>query len=261
MFRLAFILISGWSIVNIIESFSAHMVEVEDKLDISLDNTLLPFVAKMAKAVIILLTFVIMLSELGFDITGFIAGLGLGGLAFALAAKDAAANMFGGFVIISDKPFSIGDWIETPSVEGTVEDINIRSTRVRTFADALVTLPNATLANEPITNWTRMGRRRISFHLGVAYGTRHEKLQTCIGKIKSLLDNHEAVHPDTILVRFDRFSESSLDIFIYFFTKTTAWSEHLAVREEINLMIMQILEEEGVSIAFPSRSLYLEKME
>ena len=99
--------------------------------------------------------------EWDYRIDGFIAGLGLGGLAFSLAAKDTLSNVFGGLVVILDKPFSIGDWIKTPSVEGTVEDISFRSTKVRTFAQALVTVPNATLANEPVTNWTRMGKEGL----------------------------------------------------------------------------------------------------
>ncbi len=132
---------------------------------------------------------------------------------------------FGGVVIITDKPFSIGDWIESSSVEGVVEDINFRSTKVRTFAQALVTVPNSVLANEAITNWTKMGRRQISFKLGVTYSTPKEKLDKCITEIREMLKNHSDIHPQTIFVNFDGFNDSSLDIFLYFFTKSTDWGE------------------------------------
>ncbi|MFA1822484.1 mechanosensitive ion channel family protein [Virgibacillus oceani] len=120
--------------------------------------------SRTLRIVIIAISFSIIAQEFGYDVNGFVAGLGIGGLAFALAAKDALANMFGGIIIITKKPFTIGDWVLTPSVEGTVEDISFRSTKVRTFAQALVTVPNATLSNEPITNWSKMGKRQITFN-------------------------------------------------------------------------------------------------
>jgi MscS family membrane protein len=169
--------------------------------------------------------------------------------------------MFGGMVIFLDKPFTIGDWISTPSVEGTVEDITFRSTKIRTFAHALVTVPNATLANEPITNWSRMGKRRITFHLGVTYTTSRSKLEKCVQAIRAMLEEHPGIHKETIFVYFERFNESSLDIFLYFFTNTTDWKEYLSIREDVNFKIMQILEQEGVSVAFPSRSIYIEKVD
>ena len=200
----------------------------------------------------------IIAQEWGYDVNGFVAGLGIGGLAFALAAQDSLSNFFGGIVIILDKPFSIGDWILTPNVEGTVEDINFRSTKVRTFAHALVTVPNATLAKNPITNWSKMGRRRITFNLGVTYTTPKEKLAKCVAGIETMLRTHEEIHPETIFVTFDSFNSSSLHIFIYCFTNTTAWGEFLKVKENVNFKILEILEQEGVSVAFPSRSVYFQ---
>lgn len=224
----------------------------------SLDQVLVVFLANVFKFVLIALSASIIAQEFGYDVNGFVAGLGLGGLAFALAAKDAAANIFGGIVIIVDKPFSVGDWIYTPSVEGTVEEVRFRSTKVRTFAKALVTVPNAAIANEPITNWTRMGKRRVTFHLGVTYTTPRKKLQRCVERIEEMLKIHPEVDKEMIFVFFDQFNSSSLDIFIYFFTVTTVWGEYLQVKEDINFKIMEILEQEGVSVAFPSRSIYFE---
>lgn len=255
-FRASLILLVAWAGYNMAGMLLFE--EMTKKLGLQVDRILIPFISKVIKFVIIALAVSIIAQEWGYEISGLIAGLGLGGLAVALAAKDALANIFGGVVIITDKPFTIGDWIETPSVEGTVEDITFRSTKIRTFANSMVTVPNAKLADEAINNWSRMGKRRITFHLGVTYTTPAEKLKKCVQHIRELLENHPGVHKDTIFVRFDRFNDSSLDIFLYFFTKTKIWGEFLEVKEEINFKIMEILENEGVSVAFPSRSIYLE---
>ena len=254
--RASLITLVAWGGYNLAGALLCE--EMAKKFGFEVDRILIPFLSKIIKFIIIALAFSIIAQEFGYEISALIAGLGLGGLAVALAAKDALANIFGGIVIITDKPFTIGDWIETPSVEGTVEDITFRSTRVRGFAHSLITVPNAKLTDEPITNWSRMGKRRISFHLGVTYNTPGVKLKKCVQLIRELLENHPGVHKETIFVRFDNFNESSLDIFIYFFTITTNWGEFLELKEEINFAIMEILEGEGVSVAFPSRSLYLE---
>jgi len=254
LFRSSIIIYITWGFYNLVGS--SVLTELIEKLEV--DQSIIDFTATVLRFIIIALSVTVIAQEWDYDVSGFIAGLGLGGLAFALAAKDTAANVFGGIVIILDKPFAVGDWILTPSVEGTVEVMNFRTTKVRTFANALVTVPNSVLVNEAVTNWTRMEKRRVSFHLGVTYTTPRVKLQACVNRIKELLENHPEVHQDLIMVRFDQFNDSSLDIFIYFFTRTKVWTEFLAVKEEINFKIMEILEEEGVTVAFPSRSLYFE---
>jgi len=257
VFRALIIIFIAWGLYNLISS-AVLMQELSSKFNIQVDPILIPFLTKLFQFIIIALSITIVAQEWGYDVNGFIAGLGLGGLAIALAAKDTVANIFGGFVIITDKPFSVGDWIETSGVEGTVEELSFRSTRIRAFANALVTVPNSVLANQAITNWTRMGKRQVFFHLGVTYTTPRVKLQRCVDRIQNLLVQHDGVHKDLILVKFDTFGASSLDIFIYFFTITTKWGEFMAVKEDINFKIMKILEEESVSVAFPSRSLYFE---
>lgn len=254
--RTSVIVMFTWGLYNLSSASSVLFLKLHERLNLEVDQILIPFLSKALRFVIMAISLSVIAQEFNYDVNGFVAGLGLGGLAFALAAKDALGNLFGGIVIIMEKPFSIGDWIMTPSVEGIVEDISFRSTKVRTFAQALVTVPNATLANESITNCSKMGKRQISFHLGVTYDTPKVKLERTVQRIDELLKNHEAVHPDTILVTFDQYNESSLDIFLYFFTKTTVYGEYLKVKEDINFRIMDILEEEGVSVAFPSRTLY-----
>ncbi len=261
VFRTIIIVLIAWGLYNMSAASSKLFTRIGRKMDIELDEILLPFLSKLLRFAIVAMTISIIASEWGYDVSGFVAGLGLGGLAFALAAQNTISNFFGGVVIITEKPFTIGDWISSPSVEGVVEDITFRSTKIRTFAHSLVTVPNSTLANEPIQNWSQMGKRQITFKLGVTYSTSRQQLETCVKRIKHLLHNHEEVDQELIMVRFDEFSDSSLNIFLYFFTKTTDWEEHLEAKENINLEIMKILEEEGVQVAFPSRSLYFENDE
>ncbi|TMW74054.1 mechanosensitive ion channel family protein [Alteribacter natronophilus] len=257
IFRTVVIALISWGLFNLSSSTSKVFTKVGKRLDIEIDQILLPFLSKLVRFAIIAMALSIIASEWDYDVNGFVAGLGLGGLAFALAAQNTISNFFGGIVIITEKPFSIDDWVQSPSVEGIVEDISFRSTKIRTFDQALVTVPNSTLANEPITNWSKMGKRQITFKLGLKYSTSRQKLQTCVSRIEELLKNSPQVDQELIMVRFDGFGSSSLNIFIYFFTKTTAWTEYLEAKEELNLEVMKILEEENVEVAFPSQSLYL----
>lgn len=259
-FRTIGILLIGWALYNLTDALSWFFNRLEGQMDMKFDAILIPFLSKLLRFIVIALIATVMLQDWGYNVSGFVAGLGLGGLAFALAAQDTLKNFFGGIFILVDKPFTAGDWIETPSVEGVVEDINFRSTQIRTFSQSLAFVPNSILANQTITNWSRMGRRRVTFNLGVTYSTSRQKLETCVQRIRHMLQNHPEVDQETLFVNFSEFNDSSLDIFIYFFTKSTIWGEWLEVREECNLKMMQILEEEGVSIAFPSRSLYVEQM-
>jgi len=256
VFRSAVIIFITQGLSNLVGSTSGLLLKIGNAYD--LDKLFLSLLSKTLRIIIYAISFTVLVQEWGYDVNGFVAGLGIGGLAFALAAQDTISNFFGGIVILVEKPFTIGDWILTNDVEGTVEDITFRSTKVRTFAQALVTVPNSSLAKQAITNWTRMGRRRISFNLGVTYSTSSEKLERCVKRIRQMLRTHPEVHPDTIFANFDKFGESSLDIYVYFFTKTTVWAEWIDVKEQILFKIMEILEQEGVSVAFPSRSVYIE---
>lgn len=252
------IILIAWGLYNLSSTSSLLFMKLNDGVGLEVDQILIPFFSKALRIIIVAITVSLVLSQFGYDVNGFVAGLGLGGLAFALAAQEVIKNFFGGIVIITEKPFTLGDWIKTSTVEGTVEDINFRSTIVRTFAQALVTVPNSTLSNEAITNWSKMGKRQITFNLGVEYSTPKEKLETVVERINDMLVNHDGVHKETIFVKFDKYNDSSLDIFLYFFTITTEWEKFLDVKQDVNFRIMEILDEEGVSVAFPSRTIYMD---
>jgi len=237
----------------------AHLFEgLAKKTETDLDDMLVPFISRGIKVIVVIVGITVIAKEWRYDLGALLTGLGLGGLAFALAAQETLANMFGGITIMLDKPFSVGDWILTPDVEGIVEDIGFRSTKVRTFAQALVTVPNSTLVKTAITNWSRMGKRRINFNLRIKYQTTAEKINALLEKTRDMLKNHPEIHPETIFVFFDKFGESGYELFLNFFTKTTVAQKHFEVKEDINLKIMQILDELGIEIALPSASVYIE---
>ncbi len=256
LFRTSLIIVIAWGFYNLTGSYSSFLKNFGHKLNIDFDEILIPLLSKTFRFIIIALAIAIVAGEWGYDINGFIAGLGLGGLAIALAAKDAIANIFAGIVILVDKPFSVGDWISTASIEGTVEEVSFRSTRIRTFAQAVVTVPNQILANEAITNWARMGKRRVTFMLKIAYTTPKDKLKKCVAEIREMLGEHPDIHKESIYVHFENISVSSFDIIIHYFTKKTSRGKYLSVKEDINFKIMEILDQADVSIALPSRSLY-----
>lgn len=247
-----------WGCYNLTTEHSLLYEELSNRFNIKLDKIVFPFLSKILRVTIIVLGVSIVLDEWGYNVSGFVAGLGIGGVAFAFAAKDALANIFGGLIIILDKPFSIGDYIKTSNVEGIVEDINFRSTKIRAIDKGLVTEPNSTLSNSTIVNWTKRDTRRIAFNIGVTYETSKEQLQNCIKEIKDILSKDENILDDSIIVNFDKFGASSLDISIYCFTNTAEWAKYLQIKEDINFKIMDILEKEKVCIAFPSSSVYFE---
>ncbi|MUK89349.1 mechanosensitive ion channel [Ornithinibacillus sp. L9] len=257
-FKVIMIILVTWGLFQLASSSSQIFEKINEKTNIQIDEILIPLLSRTVQFIVLAISLSVILQQFGYQIDGLVAGLGLGGLAFSLAAKDALANMFGGVIIITEKPFTIGDWIMTPSVEGTVEDITFRSTRVRTFADALVTVPNSTLANESITNWSKMGKRQITFNIRITYDTPRHKIENVVHQIKELLHSHPGVHQETIFVNLDQYKENGLDVFLYFFTNTTVWGEFLNIREDINLKILDIIEREGVSIAIPSRRLFVD---
>lgn len=258
----AFTFVLFWAIFRFIAPISNTIINTSSKISSkNLGKDLANLITKFIQVIIAALGLITILQEWGYNITGFLASLGLVGMAIALAAKDTVANLFGSLVIFSDKPFKIGDWIKTPHAEGIVEAVGIRSTKIRTFAQALISVPNAALANSEILNWSQMGKRRIKMNLGLTYSTTTQQMNLILAEIRTMLKEDINIHQETIHIYFTDFNASSLDIFCYFFTKSTNWAEYMKVREEINLEIMQIIENNNSSFAFPSQSIYIEHNE
>lgn len=229
------------------------------KTESKTDDLLLPVLFKGLTAVLAVIALVLVVQEWDYNITALLTGLGLGGLAFALAAQDTLANLFGSVMIMIDRPFLVGDWILTASAEGTVEEVGFRSTKIRTFAQAVVSIPNSTLSKEPVTNWSRMGKRLVTFRLGLVYSTSAEQIGAFVRSARQLLENNRDIS-EGAYVYFDAFGGGALEVLFHFYTHTTKWDKYLEIREQINLQLMALLKETGISLAYPGRSVYLENV-
>lgn len=249
-----------WAILSISEALRNLIYSATGKFNAELSKEIGNFVLAIWKILVTGIGLGAMLQVWGINVTALVASLGIGGLAFALAAKDTAANLFGSFSLLADKSIRIGEWIKVNGVEGTVENIGMRTTKVRSFQKSLITVPNHIVANHPIENFSRRGIRRIKMHIGLTYSTNSEQIIKIMEDIKEMLKGHEGISQnDSLMVNFDTFGDSSLDIFIYTFTKTANWKKYLDIRENVNLEIMKIVEENGSSFAFPSHSIYVEQ--
>lgn len=261
LIRSMFIILVFWIFYNGINVFSSDFYRFSEKFGKELAREVGTFLIKAAKAFVIVIAVLAVLQEWGINVTALIASLGIGGLAIALAAKDTAANFFGGLTILADKSLRIGEWVKVGSVEGVVEDLGMRTTKIRTFEKSLVTVPNQYIANNPIENFSRRNIRRIKMTIGIVYDTPADTVRKIVDDIRSMLKEHPGIAKDQItLVFFDKFSDSSLDIFIYTFTNTSNWIEYMAIKEDVNLKIMEIVEKNGSSFAYPSQSVYVEKL-
>ena len=253
-YRLAVIAILGMvavSAVDNIQYYSPKFSESENK-------TLLQFFIKIAKVIVIFLTVAVLLKEVGFDVTGLITSLGLGGVVLALAAQDTASNLFSGIVILFDKPFAVGDWISVAGMEGIVEEMSFRSCRIRTFDNALISVPNSKLGGDSVTNWTKMNVRKTRITIGLVYGTKKATLQKVCDEIKTNLEKYDSIKKDNIMVWFDNFNSSSLDIVVQYHTYLTGAADFFALKEEIQYMIMDVVETNGTDFAFNTQTIIVE---
>ncbi|NPA42274.1 MAG: mechanosensitive ion channel family protein [Aquificae bacterium] len=250
-----------WAFYNLVGALEEYFYRFAEKFGKDFAREVGGFFIKISKAFVVVVGTVAVLQEWGINVSALLASLGLGGLAFALAARDTAANLFGGLTILADKSMKVGDWVKIGSVEGIVEDIGLRTTKIRSFEKSYITVPNQYISNQPLENFSRRNVRRIKMTIGITYDTSREQVVKILEDIREMLKNHPGIAKDQLLmVYFTEFGESSLDIFIYCFTNTAKWSEYLAIREDVNLKIMEIVEKHGSSFAFPSRSIYVEKM-
>lgn len=228
------------------------------KTQTELDDLLVPFVNKGIKVIVVVVAISVIAKEWRYNLGALLTGLGLGGLAFALAAQETLANLFGGLTIMVDKPFVVGDFIQSDGIEGTVEEIGFRSTRIRTPERTVVTVPNSSIAKAPITNCSKREKRRVRYSLAVKYSTTAEQLEQFMKQAREMLTNHPDVHSDTIFVNFDGFGTNAYELLIMFFTKTTSLQEYLVVKEDVNLKIIHILDELGIEVAVPAANVYLQ---
>lgn len=251
-----------WAIIAIADALRGLVHATTAKFHSDLSREMGDFILKIVKILIGGVGLGAMLQVWGINVTALIASLGLGGLAFALAAKDTASNLFGSFALLADKSIRIGEWIKVGSVEGVVEEIGMRTTKIRSFQKSLITVPNQIIANTPIENFSRRGVRRIKMRIGLTYSTDSTQMHHILEEIKYMLHAHEYItKKETLLVNFESFGDSALTIFIYTFTSTANWAKYLDIREDVHFKIMRIVEDNNASFAFPSQSIYIEETE
>ncbi len=247
----------AWFLFNLVDMVDHYLKKWASRTESILDDQLAPLLRKSLRIFIVVMACLMAIQTFGYPVTGIIASLGIGGLAFALAAKDTVSNIFGSLMIIFDRPFHVGDWIKAGDLEGTVEEVGFRSTKIRTFAKTLIAVPNNIIANMPLNNFSRMPKRRIRLTVGVSYDATPTQMREAVSRIRELLKTHPAIDQEFFLVNFTDFGASSLDIMVYCFTTTTVWGEYLDAREDVCLKIMDTLVELGLDIAFPSTTVYL----
>jgi len=256
----AMIYVVFWALYAVTPATREILYRYSSKND-HLSYELSRFLVRIIRILIVLTGLMAILYSFGINVTAFFASLGIGGLALALAAKDTAANLFGSVALLIDRSVKIGEWIKVDGIEGTVEDIGMRTTKIRTFEKSLIALPNSIVANSPIENYSRRGIRRIKVFIGLTYDTPRETLRAIISDLRTLLDAHPHIAQDTNkLVYFRDFNPSDLGIMLYAFAIRSEWKSYLEIREDINLAIMKIVEKHGASFAFPSQSLYIESL-
>lgn len=215
---------------------------------------------KLLKAATFITAALVLLQTLGFSVSGVLAFGGIGGIAIGFAARDLLANFFGAIMIYLDRPFSVGDWIRSPdrNIEGTVEDIGWRLTRIRTFDQRPLYVPNAIFANISVENPSRMYNRRINETIGLRYED-IAKVPVIIERVRQYLIDHQDIETEsrTLIVNFNTYGSSTLDFFIYTFTKTTNWVDFHGIKQTVLLGIYEIINDEGAEIAFPTQTLHL----
>ena len=256
--RLAVVILGALFLHNFIKRAEQNLLDPSFVAK-PLDATTVRAVAKLLRTAVAITAFLVAMQLFGYSISGLLAFGGIGGIAVGFAAKDLLANFFGGLMIYLDRPFSVGDWIRSPDqeIEGTVEDIGWRLTRIRTFDKRPLFIPNSVFANIAVENPSRMTHRRIFETLGIRYCDIN-KMDTIVDLVKRMLIEHSEIDDkQTLIVNFDRFSASSVDFFVYTFTKTTDWIHFHEVKHDILLRIAEIIAEAGAEVAFPTTTLDL----
>lgn len=249
-----------WLFYNLSNVFSEYLMRLTSRTDSQLDDQLVPLLRKSIKVFVVVIGVIFILQNHGINVASLLAGLGLGGLAIALAARETLANFFGSLTIFLDKPFQVGDWIRTSNVEGTVEEVGFRSTRIRTFYNSLVSVPNSKLADAEIDNLGMRKYRRLKMTLNLTYATTTEQMERFTEGIRELARSNDKIWQDFFEVQFNEYGAHSLDVLVYLFFDVPTWSEELHERHKFLLEIKRLAEEIGVEFAFPTRTLHLESM-
>jgi len=247
-----------WLLFRLVDVLATYLTRLAGRTESELDDHLVPLIRKALKVTIGLLLAVWVVQLLGYSVTSLLAGMGIGGLAVALALQDTLGNFFGSIFIFMDRPFTIGDMVRIGDVEGTVEQIGFRTTRIRTWPKTVVCIPNKTVAGTVIDNLSKRPIRRVDQTIGLTYKTTPDAMEQAVAAIAGILAADDGVDDETAIVRFVEFGSSSLNIQMTYFTKAVDKPGYLATRERVNLAVMRAVGDLGLEIAFPTRTVYFE---
>lgn len=253
------IVLLSWFLVRFVSAMERNVILKSERRGDPVDRTTVDAIGKLLRLSVIITAVLMGMQTLGFSVSGILAFGGVGGIAVGFAAKDLLANFFGGLMIYLDRPFAVGDWIRSPdrNIEGTVEKIGWRLTVIRTFDKRPLYVPNSTFASIAVENPSRMSHRRIYETIGIRYDD-GAQMAAIVDAVKTMLQQHEEIDTSqTLIVNFNSFAPSSLDFFIYTFTKTTNWVKYHEVKQDVLLRVMQIIEQNGAEIAFPTSTIHL----
>jgi len=246
-----------WAAYRLVDILSAWLKAKAERSDNKLDDVLVPLIPRTLKLFVTVIGVVFIADNLNIDITGLLAGLGLGGLAFALAAKDMVQNVFGSITVLLDRTFSVGDWIVVDGVEGSVERMGFRSTRIRTFYNSLVTVPNSKFITAEVDNMGERRYRRYKARFGLAYDTPPERIEAFCEALRELVRQHPYMRKDYFQVYLNDLGASSLEVLVYVFWETPDWGIELRERHRFLLDCLRVARELKVEYAFPTQTLYM----
>jgi MscS family membrane protein len=258
--RVMVVLSVVWALYRVVDVLAAWLSHKAALTDSKLDDQLVPLIRKSLKVVTVIMGALFVLQNLNVNVASLLAGLGIGGLAFALAAKDTLANFFGSIMIFSDRPFQVGDWVKIADSEGVVEEVGFRSSRIRTFYNSVVTIPNAKIVDTPVDNMGARQYRRTSTTLNLTYDTTPEQMQAFVEGVRAIIRANPHTRKDYYEVHMSAFGAHSLDVMLYFFFKVSSWTEELRERHNVFLEIMRLARALGVDFAFPTQTLKVDSV-
>lgn len=243
---------------KLVDVFSLYLEGLAGKGDSSLDNHVIPLIRKVLRVFVVVVGGLFILQNLDVNITALLAGISIGGLALALAAQDTLKNFFGSLMIFIDKPFSVGHWITSGDLDGTVEEVGFRSTRIRTFRNSLTYVPNGKLADSTIDNHGLRQFRRFFFHISITYDTPPDLIEVFVEGLRKIVAVHPNTRKDFYIVEFNDMGDFSLKIMFYIFFAVPTWPEELRARHEVLIEIVRLAERLGVRFAFPTQTVHME---
>lgn len=258
LLRAGVLVVVFWSLLRAVDVAMASLSQATWARERQGSRSLLALTGRIAKVAVVALAVIASLSELGYPVASLLAGLGLGGLAFALAAQKTVENLFGALSIGLDQPFREGDFVRVEELVGTVEAVGLRATRIRTLDRTLVSIPNGRLADMRLESFTARDRIRLACDLGLVYQTTEGQLREVLRGVEAALRSHPKIWPDAVVVRFARFGAFSLDVEIMAWFQTSDWGEFQAIRQEVLLQLMGVVQAAGTSLAFPTQTVHLQ---